>query len=226
MKSLFRRYERPTTLHHRGVVMMGYDVDLDQSELLLDVSIFTKERFDELFEVKSGTWQVKDGWAEGKNPEMCPGMIVSRSDYFGNVMVEITAQLIAPSTHDIDLMINGVWDEEKNQRGGAYVAGLEGFYHGCVGIEKSPDYGLNAISNLFPFEPEREYKVALGNIDGHVFVLVDDRVCLEVTDPDPLNTQKYGKIGFEAFASWWRFKDLKVYRLAYCPVDEFYLKEF
>lgn len=226
MKSRFKKYERPSTLNGRGVILMGYDVDLDRSELLLDVPTFTQERFDELFEVKSGSWSVKDGWAEGKNPEMCPGMIISRADHFGNVMVEIVAKLVEPCTHDIDLMVNGSWDEEKNQRGCAYVAGLEGFYHGCVGIEKSPDYGLNAITILFPFEPEREYKVALGNIDGHVFVLVDDRVCLEVTDPEPLDTQKYGKIGFEAFASWWRFKDLKVYQLAYTPVNEYYLKEF
>ena len=226
MNRMFRKYERPTELKGRGAVLMGYDVDLDESEVILDVPEFTQAKFEELFEVKSGCWQVCGGWAEGKNPEMCPGMIVSKGDYFGNVMVEITAKLVEPSTHDIDLMVNGSWDPEKDERGCAYVAGLEGFYHGCVGIEKSPDYGLNAISNLFPFEPEREYKVALGNIDGHVFVLVDDRVCLEVTDPVPLDTQKYGKIGFEAFASWWRFKNLKVYKLAYIPVNEYYEKEF
>lgn len=187
---------------------------------------FDQESFDRIFTVKSGSWTVEEGWAVGKNPDMCPGMIVSREDFFGNVMVEITAKMVAPSTHDINVMINGEWDEEKGCRGKAYVAGVEAFWHGNVGFEKSPEYKLTAATPLFDFDPEKEHNFKMGNIDGKVFVLVDDKLCLEVSDPDPLDAEKYGKIGFEAYSSWWKFKNLKVYELKYEKIEEYYNQEF
>ena len=168
----------------------------------------------------------EDGWAVGKNPNMCPGMIISKKDFFGNVMVEITAKMVAPSTHDINVMINGEWDEEKDIRGNAYVAGVEAFWHGNVGFEKSPEYKLTAATPLFAFDPEKEHNFKMGNIDGKVFVLVDDELCLEITDPDPLDAEKYGKIGFEAYSSWWKFTGLKVYKLKYEKIEEYYNQEF
>ena len=55
---------------------------------------------------------------------------------------------------------------------------------------------------------------------------MDDKLCLEITDPDPLDSDKYGKIGFEAYSSWWRFKNLKVYKLRYEKIEEYYNPEF
>ena len=47
-----------------------------------------------------------------------------------------------------------------------------------------------------------------------------------VFDPDPIDTSKYGKIGFEAFSSWWKFKDVKVKKLKYEKIRENYNPEF
>ena len=65
-----------------------------------------------------------------------------------------------------------------------------------------------------------------GNIDGKIFVLVDGRLCLEITDPDPIDVTKYGKIGFEAYSSWWKLKNVKVYKLKYEKITEHYTPEF
>lgn len=230
MNRQLKRFERgaeAAAAVSTGLLKLAFlDVDLENSELLHEVSVFDNQKFTENFVVKSGTWYTEDGWAVGKNAEMCPGMIISKNDYFGNVMVEITAKTVNPSTHDINVMINGEWNEELDQRGNAYVSGLEAFWHGNVGFEKSPEYLLIAATSLFAFDPNKEHNIKMGNVDGRIFVLVDDKLCLEVNDPNPLDTGKYGKIGFEAFSSWWKFKNMKIYRLKYEKVQEYYNPEF
>ena len=118
------------------------------------------------------------------------------------------------------------WDEEKDERGLAYVSGLEAFWHGNIGFEKSPEYKLTAATSLFNFDPEKEHNFKMGNIGSKVFVLIDGELCLEVTDPEPIDVNRYGKIGFEAFSSWFKFKNLKVYNLKYDRVKEYYNPEF
>lgn len=230
MRKELKRFERCAEVDKaikEGVLKLAFvDVDLKNSELIFEKESFDDKAFNECFEVKSGEWTVEDGWAVGKNPDMCPGMIVSRDSFFGDVMLEITAKMVAPSTHDINMMINGEWDEEKNERGTAYVAGIEAFWHGNVGFEKSPEYKLTAATSLFKFDPEAEHNFKLGNAGGKIFVIVDDELCLEITDPDPIDRQSYGKIGFEAYSSWWKFKGLKVYRLKYEKINEYYNPEF
>lgn len=230
MRTNLKRFERgaeKSAALAEGMLKLAFiDVDLKNSELIFEQKEFDEASFAENFVVKSGSWTTEDGWAVGKNPNMCPGMIISKKDFFGNVMVEITAKMVAPSTHDINVMINGEWDEEKDIRGNAYVAGVEAFWHGNVGFEKSPEYKLTAATPLFAFDPEKEHNFKMGNIDGKVFVLVDDELCLEITDPDPLDAEKYGKIGFEAYSSWWKFTGLKVYKLKYEKIEEYYNQEF
>ena len=58
-----------------------FDVDLKNSELLWSVDSFDQKIFDDSFIVKSGEWKVEDGWVVGKNPKMCPGMIISKDDF-------------------------------------------------------------------------------------------------------------------------------------------------
>lgn len=223
----FERHAEKSAALQEGMLKLAFiDVDLKNSELIFEQDSFDAHSFEENFIVKSGNWTTEDGWAVGKNPDMCPGMIISKKDFYGNVMVEITAKMVAPSTHDINVMINGEWDEEKDCRGNAYVAGVEAFWHGNVGFEKSPEYKLTAATPLFAFDPEKEHNFKMGNIDGKIFVLVDDELCLEITDPDPLDADKYGRIGFEAYSSWWKFKNLKVYKLKYEKIEEYYNPEF
>ncbi len=228
MKTL-KKYERwsdiQKTVEDGRIQLAWSDILLDKSEILYSQDDFTDDDLAREFDIKTGTWYTENGWIVGKNPEMNPGMIVSKRDFFGSVMLEITAKMVAPSTHDINMMINGEWDDEKG-RGNAYVAGMEAFWHGNIGFEKSPEYKLTAATSLIDFDPEREYIFRLGNADGKLFVMVDDKVALEICDPDPIDSNKYGKIGFEAFASWWKFKNLRVYKLCVDHVREYYVPEF
>lgn len=189
-------------------------------------AVASQEMLDKDFTVKSGEWYYKDGWIIGRNPGEFPGMIVSKSHYYGNVMVDFRAKIVSPSTHDINVMWNGSWDESTNTRSVAYVAGVNGWWRDMVGIEKSPDYKLNVGNPLFKASPDREYHIQAGSVNGHCFVLIDGREIVEITDPDPIDQNKYGLIGFEAYASMIAIREVSVYRLEWEEKKMQYPHEF
>ena len=119
MRTQLKKYERGAECSDTiadGVLKLAWvDVDLKNSETLYSVTEFDNKTFADDFVIKSGEWGLENGWLVGKNPEMSPGMIVSKKDSFGDVMLEITAKMMAPSTHDINMMIHGEWNDEKNE---------------------------------------------------------------------------------------------------------------
>lgn len=205
--------------------IMKKEIDLTNSPILFEDN-FRNNDFEKNWQVKSGEWKVKDGWCYGKYPENAPGMIVSLHDYFGDVCVEFDAQNVLPSNHDINVMWNGSWNEKLNKRDVAYVAGLQGWWEGKVGIEKSPEYKLNAGTPLFNYKPGKIYHVVAGSVDGHCFICVDGKVILEVTDPEPINSKKYGKVGFEAYCSSIRLTNVKVRKIKWKPIEMHYEPNF
>ena len=223
-----KRYERGYDKGEKmveGVLRLpGRNIYLKDSEVIFSIDEFSREDLEKHFDIKTGEWYTEDGWVVGKNPDMCPGMIVSKEDFFGEIMFEITTKLVPPSTHDINLMIHGEWTEKG--RGNAYVAGIEAFWQGNIGFEKSPSYKLTAATNLFDFDPEKEHLFQFACAQGLIFILVDGNLCLMVTDPDPIDIDKYGKVGVEAFASWLKFKNMRIYRLKTERVREYYCPEF
>jgi hypothetical protein len=187
---------------------------------------FTDKSVAEDFDIRGGEWRIEDGWLTGKNPLNAPGMIISRAEYCEDVLLDFRARTVLPSTHDIDVMWNGSWDFDTNTRGVAYVAGINGWWDSKVGIEKSPDYGLNAASRLFLFEPGRIYHVQCGSVAGHIFLIIDGVLALEATDPSPIDTSKHGLVGFEAYASHIQITDFKIKRASFIPVQKEYPPEF
>ncbi len=196
------------------LLIMQKRIRVDASEVLFDRP-FGPDSLRTDWQIRGGRWRVDGEWLTGLNGESKPGMVTSRAGFFGNVLLEFDARTVPPSTHDIDCMWSGSWDEPTNTRGVAYVAGLEGWWEGKVGFEKSPDYRLNAATPLFDFEPGRVYRMQAGSVDGHVFVFVDGRLLLEVTDPDPIDTSRHGLVGFEAYASMIQVRRVLVRRIAW-----------
>lgn len=204
--------------------LLKKEVDLDHLEILYDVP-FTPESFARDFVVKGGEWMVREGWLYGVNQGNFPGMAISRQDFFGDVMLDFKARTVAPCTHDINVMWSGSWNEQTNTRDVAYVAGLAGWWDGKVGFEKSPEYKLNVATKYLDFEPGRIYHVQCGSCAGHVFVVIDGKLALEITDPDPIDTAVHGKVGFEAYCSRLAFTDFKVKRLTWTDRAQSYVFE-
>lgn len=207
------------------ITLMKKRILLDSSKILFDREV-TPEEFSSSWSIHQSEWKVKDGWLVGENPGNWPGMAILKQDFPGNVLVEFEAQTILPSSHDINVMWNGEWLTENDHRGIAYVAGLQGWWTGKVGIEKSNDYKFMVGTPLFDFEPGKIYKIQAGSIDGHCFILADGKLLLEAMDPDPIDNQKYTKVGFEAYCSKIQIRNIRIRQIYWVPVEMKYEKDF
>jgi hypothetical protein len=123
-------------------------------------------------------------------------------------------------------MWNLSWDAQNNRRGPAYVLGIQGWWNGKIGFEKAPDNKLLAAAPCPWFEPGREYHVQAGSIDGHCFVFVDGVLRAELTDPDPIDSRRHNRIGFEAYQCQVRISRLTVRQIVWERVVEEYRPEF
>lgn len=105
--------------------LMKKEIILSSCPVLFDEEI-TAGSLAKDWTVHHSEWWLVDGWLHGKNPGNHPGMVILNKDFPGNVLVEFEAATVAPSTHDINVMWNGEWIDSIDQRGVAYVAGLQG----------------------------------------------------------------------------------------------------
>ena len=205
--------------------LMHKTIEPDAMPVLYDKP-FTTEVFAQDFEVRDGNWYVEDGWLVGESRKNFASMALLKQSYYGPVCLDFYAKVLAPCTHDINCMWSGSWDEKTNTRALAYVAGIGGWWDGKIGFEKSPDYQLNCGTKLFTFEPGRTYHMQCGSVGGHVFVIVDGQLAIEATDPDPIDQDKYGRIGFEAYCTKVAYRDLKIRRAVWEESPMAYVPEF
>ena len=197
----------------------------ESMEILYDRP-FTPESFAQDFEVRDGNWFVQDGFLIGENRQNSAAMALLRRSFYGPVCLDFYGKVLPPCTHDINCMWSGNWNEETNKRALAYVAGIGGWWDGKIGFEKSPDYTLNCGTGLKDFEPGRLYHMQCGSIGGHVFVIVDGKLAIEATDPDPIDQSRFGRVGFEAYCTRVAFTGLKIRRASWQDVQEGYIPEF
>lgn len=205
--------------------LMRKRIDIDTMEILWDKP-FTQDMFDAEFEVRDGSWRVEDGWLIGESRKNFASMAIMKENFFGPVCLDFYAKVQAPCTHDINCMWSGSWNEETNTRALAYVAGIGGWWDSKVGFEKSPEYKLNCGTKLIDFDPEHEYHMQCGSIGGHVFVVVDGKLAIEATDPDPIDQSLFGRVGFEAYCTCVAYRDLKIRRATYVEIPAWYDPEF
>jgi hypothetical protein len=209
----------------RTLPLMKKRILYDSSPILYEQPV-TMETLQNDWTIHHSEWRVEDGWLKGKNSGNWPGMAIIKKNFPGNVIVGFYAATIPPSTHDINVMWNGEWITGEDKRGVAYVAGLQGWWTGKVGIEKSPDYKFMTGTALFKFVPGKVYHIEAGSIDGHCFIFADGHLLLETMDPDPIDNMKYSKIGFEAYASIIRIRNITIRQIHWEPVDMKYDPEF
>ena len=198
---------------------------VDRSPVLYE-GLITPERFKKDWEVRNAEWTCKDGALIGRNPQPGAGVVMSKRGFPGNVLMDFYGQTILPSTHDIDVMWNLSWNEKDNLRGQAYVVGVQGWWDGKVGIEKSPEYKLAALAPCPWFKPGQEYHVQAGSIDGHCFVFVDGVLRIELTDPNPIDSALHNRVGFEAYQCMIKVSRLIVRHIVWEKHTQTYAPEF
>lgn len=216
----------------RLIQLMKKKLYPDDCETLYEVGDFTDEILERDFEIKDGKWWVdEDGWLVGENRKCSDAMCATREWYTGDVLVEFDAATVAPATRDINVTWHGSWNDEKNTRANGYVMGINGFWEGRIGFEKSPLYDMGVLTQLFKFEPGRVYHITVGNFyvaPGiiKVFLAIDDVIALEIADPAPLDVENFGFVGFEAFCTRVKHKNLKIKRLTVVDDPKTYIPEF
>ena len=205
--------------------LMKKQIFPDTMEILYEKP-FAQENFTQDFEVRDGNWYVENGWLIGESRRNFASMALLKESFYGPVCLDFRAKVLEPCTHDINCMWSGSWNEAENSRALAYVAGIGGWWDGKVGFEKSPEYKLNCGTKLLDFDPRHVYHMQCGSIGGHVFVIVDGRLAIEATDPDPIDQSKYGRIGFEAYCTRIAVTDFKIRRASWIDVSSAYEPEF
>ena len=215
----------PKNVSNDIIELMRKEITISSCPVIFEEEI-TAESLAKDWTVHHSEWWVEDGWLYGKNPGTHPGMVILNRDFPGNVLVEFEASTVAPSTHDINVMWNGEWLDSIDQRGLAYVAGLEGWQKGKVGIEKSPEYKLMVGTPLLDFQPGELYHIVAGSINGHCFMFANGQLLLEAMDPDPIDNQKYTKVGLEAFSSYIKVRNFKIRQIEWKEIKTKYQPEF
>lgn len=205
--------------------LLNKEIDLDKSLVLFETPI-TENNLNRLFITHNSHWTVADGWLTGRNPDESAGMAILRQDFPGDILMEFECRTILPSTHDINFMWNGEWSESLNSCGNAYIGSICGWYTGRVGIEKSPQYRLNATTPNNSFEPGKTFRVQAGSIAGDCFIFIDGELAIEVTDPDPLDNNLYTKIAFTAWSSFIQIKNIIIRQISWRSVELKYSREF
>lgn len=207
------------------LLLLHKRIDIDASPVLYEKP-FTPESLAADWEICGGEWHCEDGALLGRHPGPF-AFLFSRADFPGNVLLDFHAATVAPSTHDIDVFWNATHDPAApGGRGTAYVAGIQGWWDGKVGIEKSPDYKFVVNAPSPWFQPGRDYHLQVGSIDGHCFIFVDGELKLECLDPDPIDPRVHARIGFEVYQSIARYSKLVVRQIVWTAREAEYAPEF
>ena len=203
----------------------------EELETLFEICDFDSEKISTYFDIKGGKWYSEGGWLIGENRECTAAMCVTKKTFTGDLLVEFDAATVTPATRDINVTWHGSWNEDTDTREMGYVMGINGFWEGRIGFEKSPKYDLLVLTELFRFEPGKVYHVTVGSFAlpssaVRVFMAIDDVVALEITDPEPIDITKYGFVGLEAFCTKVKYNNLKVKRLVLTDDYKTYTPEF
>lgn len=199
--------------------VMGKKILIDESKLLYDRA-FTTESLKADWEVATGEWWLDNEWLTGRIRENGGGYIYNKGNYSGNIMIDFYGKTVLPCGNDLNFTWHTEgWNFAGNDAGKGYIAGLGGWWEGKTGIEKYPECKIQATTSAFTFEAGKTYHIQAGTLDGLCFIFVDEKLVIEMKDPEPFNSNIYAKVGIGTYCSYIQVKDFKVYEL--CTEDNF-----
>jgi len=205
------------------LLIMGKRIEVDASPVIWDRP-FASKTLTEHWDARGGEWEVDGDALLGKS-RTPNAFLFSRSRFPGNVLLDFYGQTVLPSTHDLDFMWNTDWDEPTQTRTTGYVCGIQGWWHGKLGIER-PNSLFGGMVPCPWFQPGTEYHIQAGSIDGHCFVFVNDALKFEAIDPAPVDSHRFSRVGFEVYQSVIRIRALTIRQIAWTPDPSTYPDEF
>lgn len=201
--------------------LIGKLIKLDECPILLDYK--PDENWREHWQVMKGTWECKDGWLIGSEPGNFGGILFSKERYDCDIVFSFTAKTVLPATRDVNALFCAEWLKETDYLGNAYIVGLNGWYEGKSGIERSPEDGLKALTSAYKYTPGTEVRIITGIADGHTFIYADDTLVTEIVDPHAISG---GYVGFSPYSTKLAIKDVQIRKTVYSPLTQSYEPEF
>lgn len=194
---------------------------IDKSPVLFEYK--PDENWRQYIAPKSGEWHYEDGALIGSETGNLGGIAFVDRFFDGDVMLSFTGSTVLPATRDLNAVWAAHWNEETDYLGDAYVCGLNGWWENKAGIERNETSNLYATTAAYKYAAGTEVRMTCGSIAGHCFMTVDDVLVAELVDPSPISG---GYVGFSAYCTKLRIKDIVVRRIKWEPFDQSYLPEF
>ena len=207
----------------KNIHLLGKKIIADKCPLLLDYK--PEENWHDLWLPKTGTWELEDGCFIGTETGNMGGIMLYKEYFTKNVMLTFTVSTVLPATRDLNAVFCAKWDETTDYLGDSYVCGVNGWYEHKSGLERNAGYGSNLYSTTssYKYVSGTELRMTCGAIDGHSFMVVNDELVSEMIDPQPI---KDGHVGFSAYCTKLRIKDIQIHEIVWEDFPQTYDPEF
>ena len=196
-------------------------MDISAGELLFADDFPTGDISDR-WEVSGGEWTARDGVLTGLFRGNGGGLIYSREQYPGDILLDFYGTMVAPCDNDLNFTFRADgWDYAKNDASIGYIGGLNGWWTKQAGLEKYPSCALRAFGG-FRGESGREYHIQTGIVGTTLFLAVDGRIEVVMNDADPITAENCARVGLGTYCSKIEFRRFRVYRAVKTDVPRAY----
>ena len=208
-----------------GKTISFLQCDVREGELLFE-DRFESSDLSENWEAANGEWISGGGKLIGRFRGDDASLLYSRRQFPGDIILEFTGKMLAPCDNDLNFFFRADgWNDEDTGRITGYVGGLNGWWTKRAGLERYPGPTIRALCD-FEAEPERDYHIRAGIAGDTVFLEVDGKLLLTMTDPDPICAPDCARLGMGVYCSQIEFRDFRVYRAIAQPVARGYTAQF
>ena len=213
----------------KDILLLGKKIICDKSPVIFEYK--PSDDWQNYWDVMTGEWYHENGYLIGSEPGNFGGILMSKERYEDDVMFSFTIGTVLPATRDVNAVFCANWNDTRDYLGLSYVCGLNGWYEDKAGIEKnlvcSKEYGderaLYSTTAAYRYQPGTEVRMTAGSINGHTFMVVDDVLVTELIDPSPICG---GHVGFSAYCTKLRIKDIEVRKIYWEEFIQTYKPEF
>ncbi len=202
---------------NKEIKLLGKTINIDECEIVFEYH--GEENYLDYFKVMAGHWRYIDHAIIGEEPLNKGGIIYINQEFDFDIMMTFKMATVLPATRDLNAVWCSHWDEKTDYLGDSYVCGLNGWYDGLSGIERSGEYGFYTSTSLYKYTPGTEVEITCGSINGHCFMLVDGVLITELFDNHPLVG---GYAGFSPYCTRLKISDVVVRKIKYKPRHQMY----
>ena len=207
----------------KEIHLLGKKILPENCPVLMRYTPASGEDWLQYFMPMNGKWECDGEWMIGEERRSWYAILFSRERYEKNVMFSFTVMADPPATRDLNAVLCANWDREKDELGESYVCGLNGWYEHKSGIERNGSSNLYSTTSLYKYQPGTAVRMTFGCVDGQSFMIVDGEMITELVDPAPI---KGGHIGFSAYCTRLKIKDVEVREIVYEDFPQSYEPEF